>query len=160
MNLELIRRIVEEEVVKALSSARATVRVRRPVVAEALVVAAWRRGSKSLSVPPGAIVTPAARERAGSLGVVIEETKTPHASPEARAVIEAVMAKVVAELAARPRGAAPSAAAKVGLRLVTADFIEQCRFNTKVLTIGKKTRVTPLARELARAYGVRIVVEA
>lgn len=155
MNYELIRTIVEEEVIKALSSAKSTVRVRRPVVSEAMIVAAWRRGSKSLPITPGAIITPAARERAKALGLAIDEIKVPAASPEVGPVVEAVMAAVVAQISGRPTFMRASATNRKVL--ITAKDIELCRFNTKVLTVGTRTRITPLARELAERYGVKIV---
>ncbi|MEK8023384.1 MAG: hypothetical protein AAB229_06185 [Candidatus Hydrogenedentota bacterium] len=160
MNLDLIRKIVEEEVMKSLSSAKSSVRIRRPVVSEAMIVAARRRGSRSLQIPPGAIVTPAARERAGALGIAIEETMRTRETPESRAVTEAVMAAVVGALSKRPHPAAsPASPGMIVKKLVTAADLELWRFNTKVITVGRKTLVTPLARELAGKYGVRIIAE-
>jgi hypothetical protein len=158
MNLEAIRRIVEEEVTRSLSAARSTPRLRRPVVSESMIVAARRRGSAAIEVTPGSIVTPAARERAASLGVAIHETKIPPASACARTVIEAVMAKVVAEL--EGRAASPLPSALRAKRLITARDVELLRFRDHpVITLVKGVRITPLARDLAESNGIRIVEE-
>lgn len=158
MNLEAIRRIVEEEVVKSLSAARSTPRLKRPVVSESMIVAARRRGSAALEITPGSIVTPAARERAAALGVAIHETKIPPASACSRAYIEAVMAKVVAGL--EGRAPAPLPETFRAKRLITARDVELLRFRDHpVITLDKGVRITPLARDLAERNGIRIVEE-
>jgi len=156
MNLEAIRRIVEEEVTKSLSAARSTPRLKRPIVSESMIVAARRRGSAAIEVTPGSIVTPAARERAAALGIAIHATKIPPASTCARAYIEAVMARVVAEFEGRTPSSPPTAFRVK--RLITAREIELLRFREHpVITLGKGVRITPLARDLAEKNGIRIV---
>lgn len=173
MNYEAVRRVVEEEVLKALASSRAAGRIRRAVVSESQVVAAWRRGSRALSIAPGGIVTPAARERAAHLGVAIEETAVPPRNPrEVEAVVEAVMAKVIGELGDRPRAATIGAPGKEqagrptapvpprrARRVVTAADVDAARFRDKVLRVDRRARVTPLAWDTAEKLGIRIVRE-
>jgi hypothetical protein len=157
MDYGAIRRIVEEEVLKNLSSAPRTPRLRRPVVAEAMIVSAWKRGARSLEITPGALVTPAARDRAKSLGVAIEETRiSGRTQAEVAAVVDAVMAVVAAQIEGRPR-TAPAPASVGGRRVVTAREIEILRWKESVLKVDAKTRITPLARDLAESYGIKIV---
>lgn len=156
MDFEVVRRIVTEEVLKHLGSARSTVRVRRPVVTEAMIVAARRRGSSTVAATPGAIITPAAVERARNLGISIEHTKLPASrAPEATAVIEAVMAAVITEIGRRPRASArPSSGSR---RLVTADDVELMHErHSKSMTLTPGARMTPLANDLALKYGIKI----
>lgn len=156
MNYETIRRYVEEEVLKQLSKAPVTKRVRRPVVSEEKIVAAWRRGSRLIKVTPGSIITPAARDRAGALGVEIrEELIQSQDRPENRATVEAVMAAVIAELERRPRAEARRIPSK---KLITAADVEYYRMKAGVVQINKQTKITPLARDLARRYGVKFEV--
>lgn len=160
MNYEAVRRVVEEEVLKALASSRAAGRIRRAVVSESQVVAAWRRGSRALSIVPGGIVTPAARERAAHLGVTIEETAVPPRNPrEVEAVVEAVMASVIGELGDRPRAERPTVPVppQRARRVITAADVEAARFRDKVLRVDRRARVTPLAWDVAEKHGVRIV---
>ncbi len=161
MNYEEIRRFVEEEVLRSLSSARSGVRIRRSVLSESQVVAAWRRGSRTLAVAAGGIITPAARERAAHLGVSLQETVVPPRRPkDVEAVVEAVLAQVIASLDGRPRAERPAPTGAVSVRrLVTAADVEQARFRDNVLRVGKRARVTPLAWDVAEKYGVRIVRE-
>ncbi len=157
MDYDAIRRVVEEEVVKTLSQAPSTPRLRRPVVAESMIVAARRRGAREIEVTPGAIVTPAARDRAASLGLVIRETRSvARPARDVEALVEQVMAAVTAELSGR-RPAPILAPAR--RRLVTAREIELARFRHEEIRLGRKDRITPLARDLAERLGVRIVEE-
>lgn len=161
MNYEEIRKFVEEEVLRALSSARSGVRIRRSVLSESQVVLAWRRGSRTLAIVPGGIITPAARERAAHLGVSLQETAVPPRRPQdVEAVVEAVMAQVIASLGGRPRAErAEAVSPHRGRRLVTAADVEQARFRDNVLRVEKRARVTPLAWDVAEKHGVRIVRE-
>ena len=152
MDYAAIRRIVEEEVLKHASRGPSNARVRRPVVAEGMVFAVWRRGARELAVTPGALVTPAARERATRLGVSIVETMTPsHPGAETERLVEAVMAAVAAQLAGRSR---PAPAISALPRFVTAADVERARLRHPEIRIGERTRITPLARDLAEKHGV------
>ena len=156
MNYHLIRRFVEEEVLKTLSAAPITSRIRRPVVSEYMIVSAKRRGSSMIKITPGAIVTPAARDRASELGIEIrQEMVLPETRPEYAAVVEQVLAMVVAEIESRPRAKDRREPTK---KLITAEDIEYLRMTTMVISIGKKTVITPLARDLARRYGLKFKV--
>lgn len=160
MNYEEVRRVVEEEVLKALGAARNVGRIRRVAVTEWQVVAAWRRGSRLLEITPGALITPAARDRASSLGMALREVVLPPSQPrEVRAVIEAVMSSVIAEIEDRPRAARTSPPLLCSSRrFITASDIELARFRDNTLTVDHKTRITPLALDLAAKYGIKILV--
>lgn len=154
MDYSIIRRIVEEEVVRHRSAAKANARIRRPVVAEAMIVSAWRRGSKSIDVPPAAIITPAAAERARRLGVAIQESLHPGgAAAEESALIEAVMAAVLAAISDKPTVADRRAPTR---SLLTAEDVERMRHQAKSISVDRKTKVTPLARDQAEKYGIKL----
>jgi len=157
VNYGEIRRIVEEEIRRHVSRAPSNARVRRPVITENLIVQSWRRGARELEVTPGAVITPAARERARRLGVHILETMTaPETSPSMTRLAESVMAAVMAELENRPRAEARHVPSR---RVLTAADVELARMNEPVIAVGRKTRVTPLARDLVEKYGLKIRIE-
>lgn len=141
---------------KNLSAAKSTPRIRRPVVAESMIIAARRRGSRSIEITPGSIVTPAARERAAAIGIAIHETKVSSSTACVRAHVEAVMARVIAELEGRTPSPAPESLRS--RRLITAHDVELLRFRDHpVITLARGVRITPLARDLAETHGIRIV---
>ncbi|MBL4889331.1 MAG: hypothetical protein JKX97_04845 [Candidatus Lindowbacteria bacterium] len=145
---------------KHLASARSTVRVRRPVVSENMITSAWKRGSTKIEVTPGSIITPAAKERAKSLGVSIHHSALPvRTSGDVTVVVESVLASVLAEFEGRPRATVrPSVSSASLLSAQDIEFLKTR--HEKVIYVGKKTRVTPLARDLADKYGLKIKVKA
>jgi len=161
MDYVTIRRVVEEEVVKSLSSATATPRIKRPVVSESMVAQAKRRGSKVLEIPPGAIITPAARDRAETLGIKITQTLSADLnSRDAAMLAEAVMSSVVAYLS-RTESLVPkiNPVSANDRKLITASDIDKIMLGEKVIRLSKKDRITPLARDNAERSGVRIIEE-
>lgn len=181
MEYETIRRIVEEEVLKALSNSPSTPRLKRPVISESMILQAKRRGSKLIEIPPAALITPAARDRADTLGIKIKTAVTAnYKSQDVIMMIEAVMSSVAAYLNKNN----PSIYQTVGAiyeesqtqsqtethytslsyrhrindrKLITTRDIENARLGDRVIKLNKKDIITPLARDLAEKIGVKIV---
>lgn len=160
MNVEALRRLVEEEVSRALGGARG----RPGAVTEEMVVAARRRGAGALEHPPGALVTPAARERARDLRIEIRETPGAVCPVERRRVVEAVMAAVLARLRGRPNPRrarswgqdSPVRAPRRGRPLVTAEAVRAAAAAGEPLRAPRGAILTPGAADEAARLGVRI----
>ncbi|RMH57764.1 MAG: hypothetical protein D6679_05890 [Candidatus Hydrogenedentota bacterium] len=159
MDLELIRRVVEEEVRRAVHGRRTGRRIKRPVVSEEMVNAARRRKAAVIEIPANALITPAARERAKTLGISFRQEPVPRIEDaETRELIEAVFAAVVEEIGRRRERTGRVAASidPMGKKVVTAEDVRSARSRGGVIRLLPGGRVTPLAADLAREYGVRI----
>lgn len=163
MTTDNLRALVEAEVAKALARRRRPSRTKRVLVTERDVEGARKRGTAALDVPEGALLTPAARDRAKDLGLSIRfVAATLVADSETRALVDAVLDRVASALARRaPRNAPPvtgeDAAGRVHFpgRVLTLAAAKGIR--AAVLVVGKRTAVTPAAWDDLRDRGVEVL---
>lgn len=101
MDLEAVRRIVEEEVVRALAAkgASSSGRRRRPLLLERDVEEARRRGLSTVRIEKHGIVTPAAADRAKDLGVAIERVEAAPPASEVAPLVDEVLRRLLDALA-------------------------------------------------------------
>lgn len=164
MSAEL-RALVEAEVAKALAARRRPNRTRRVLVTEREVEGARKRRQSALEIPEGALLTPAARDRAKDLGISVRFVPSHDTlDAQARALVEAVLARVTEALARRvPRVAAPltgeDAAGRIHVpgRVLTLASVRAVRGRT--LVVGRRCAVTPAAWDELRDRGIELVRE-
>jgi hypothetical protein len=157
-----LRALVEAEVAKALARRRRSSPTKRPLLTERDVEGARRRGTVSLEVPEGTLLTPAARDRAKEVGLTIRFVPARLGEDaEIQRLVETILDRVTAALAGRKR---PSASA-MGLdaegrvhfagRVLTLAAAREVRAG--VLVVSRRTAITPAAWDWLRDRGVEVV---